>query len=113
MAAYGDPIWEVAQFLTDSGLQKTSKARQPVWTKGDALRLLHNPIYKGHEVYRRRHSVKRYTTGKSISVETPPEHVLRRDMPHLAHIPAWLWEKANKVIEKRRNRPDGASSRWA
>lgn len=105
MTASDDAIWKVAQFLADSGLPKTSSARQPVWTKADTWRFLRDPIYKGQEVYRRKHSVKKYTTGRSVLIETPPEQVLRRDMPHLAHIPAWLWEKANTAIDRRRIRP--------
>jgi DNA invertase Pin-like site-specific DNA recombinase len=101
MCAAKDALWVIAEYLTEAGFPKSARARLPEWTEENVIRFIRDPIYRGEETYRVRHNERKFKEGKSVQVLTPSEDVLRRDMPHLAHAPRWLWEAANRAIDDR------------
>ncbi len=101
MIAAKDPPWVVAKYLAESGLPKSPRARLKEWTVENVIRFIRDPIYRGEELYKVRHNEKKFRLGKSVQVPTPPDQILRRQMPHLAHVPRWLWEASNRAIDER------------
>jgi DNA invertase Pin-like site-specific DNA recombinase len=101
ICAAKDALWVVAKHLTDSGFPKSARARLPEWTEENVIRFIRDPIYRGEEFYRVRHNERKFKEGKSVQVLTSSEEIRRRDMPHLAHVPRWLWEAANRAIDER------------
>ena len=49
----GQPLWAVAEFLTQSGLPKTDNAQKPEWTAVNVRSMIRNPIYVGTRIYRK------------------------------------------------------------
>lgn len=101
MVAQHDPLWRIAEYLTESQFPKSARARLKMWTEDNVKHLIRDPIYHGEERWRVRHSVKKFRSGKSVQEYSPPDEVLSREMPHLAHVPRWLWEAANRVLDER------------
>jgi site-specific DNA recombinase len=101
VCAAKDAPWVIAKYLTEAGFPKSARARLPQWTEENVIRFIRDPIYRGEESYGVRHNERRFKEGTSVQVLTPSEDVLRRDMPHLAHVPRWLWEADNLAIDDR------------
>lgn len=101
MAARGDPLWNIAQYLDSQSFPKSSRSTLDIWTDETVRRLLCNTIYSGVEKFRGFHNVKKYKTGRSIQTPTPPAEILYRDMPKLAHVPKWLQARAIEALAKR------------
>ncbi len=108
MAARGDPLWSIAEYLDSQSFPKSSRSTLSKWTDEPVRTLLRNTIYSGVETFRSFHNVKKYKTGRSVQTPTPPDEVLHRDMPHLAHVPRWLQARAIAELAKRsvHRRPD-------
>src|SRR5262249_48136460 len=63
MAARGDPLWSIAEYLDSKSFPKGPAGRLGVWTDDTVRRLILNPIYSGTEEFRRSRNVKKYRTG--------------------------------------------------
>ena len=108
MVESGMPSWRVAQFLTESGLPQSSRSRSAEWSYWQVITLIRNPVFYGVEAWRRRRSVRKFSLGKSVQVPNAPEKVLYREMPHLAHVPQYLWYAANRRMdENKRQKQSG------
>lgn len=101
MAARGDPLWSIAEYLDGQSFPKSSRSTMSKWTDETVRTLLRNTIYSGVETFRTSHNVKKYRTGRSVQIPTSPEKILHREMPHLAHVPKWLQAQAITAMEKR------------
>jgi len=99
--AQRDPLWQVAEYLTESQFPKSARARLEMWTEDNVRHLIRNPIYYGEERWRVRHSVKKFCSGRSVQEYSVPEQVLSREMPELAHVTRPLWEAANRALDRR------------
>ncbi|MCA9053368.1 MAG: recombinase family protein [Planctomycetaceae bacterium] len=105
MVADGDSPQTVADFLTGSGLPKTSNSSDPAWTEKNVISLVRCTKYRGYESRRQTISRKQYTTGKSISIRNPdPKNVQHREMPHLRIVDDVVWYAANRMIDDRRRK---------
>lgn len=102
MAARGESVWRIAEYFDAQRLPMSDRANTPKWTAVRARGLIQHPLYKGVECYRKTTTKALEVTGQSRQVRSPEDQVLKREMPHLAHVPMWLWEKANQAIKSRR-----------
>lgn len=102
MVATLRPLDAVADYLTQSGLPKTSNGRTSKWTERNVISFIRCTKYRGVEFYRQEISKKTHSTGGYDSVPNPdPDKVLHREMPHLRIVADWLWQMANKAIDDR------------
>ncbi|MBS0207290.1 MAG: recombinase family protein [Planctomycetes bacterium] len=102
MVATLRPLEDVAAYLTQSGLPKTSNGQTSKWTDRNVISLIRCAKYRGVEFYRQEISKKTHATGGYAPVTNPnPDKVLYREMPHLRMVEDWLWYKANKAIDDR------------
>lgn len=106
MIANDEATWIVARYFVDRGLPRSSSAPDDEWTEMDVVKLIRDPIYRGEEEFRRVHIRKRHSKGDSIRVHSEPDQIWRRSLPHLRHVPDWLWYAANKSLDDRRSRSE-------
>ncbi len=106
MCANDEATWVIARYLIDSGLLRSSQAPDDEWTEMDVRKLIRDPLYRGEEEFGHIHVQKRVSKGDSIRVRSKAEDVWRRDMPHLRHVPDWLWHAANDSLDRRRSRKE-------
>lgn len=93
---------QIAKFLTDAGLPKSSNSRDSIWEERNVISLIRCEVYRGVEYYRKTISRKQHRTGISQCIRNPdPERVLMREMPHLRMVPDELWERANDALDGR------------
>ncbi|MDQ3329813.1 MAG: recombinase family protein [Planctomycetota bacterium] len=76
---------EVADRLNANGISTGPYHRSPRWTGTMVRAVTLNPILKGVR-YRNKRVSKRNRSGRRKSVKAPPEMLLERECPHLAHI---------------------------
>ena len=103
-AARGDSFREIAEFFDRSAFPRPLQSKAPRWTVNQARRLIQSSLYKGEEIYRRMQSRASQLSGETKQFPSKEEEILRRRMPHLAHVSESLWNRANRKIEKRRTR---------
>lgn len=102
MVATLRPLEGVGDYLTQSGLPKTSNGLKSKWTDRNVMSLIRCTKYRGVEFYRQEISKKTHATGGYNPVPNPdPTKVLQREMPHLRMVADWLWHKANRAIDDR------------
>lgn len=102
MAAQDESLWRIAEYFDAQGFPMSGRAKSPKWTEVRVRALLQHSVYKGLEYYRKTTSKALEVTGQSRQVRTPDDQVLKREMPHLAHVSESLWRKANEAIQRRR-----------
>jgi DNA invertase Pin-like site-specific DNA recombinase len=102
-----EPVWRVAQWLTERGLPKTRNAKDQAWTEKNVIALIKRTIYRGWDVYRTTVARKQFRTGKHLQVRNDAAQVLTRDMPHLRIVPDGLWYAAQEAIQERTLRDAG------
>ncbi len=101
-AARGESLWQICQFFDSCGFPLPRKAESNSWTPILMWRFLQQPLLKGIECHRRTITKSLEVSGESKQVRAEDSQVLERKMPHLAHVPEWLWQKANDAIQSRR-----------
>lgn len=99
--ARGDSLRSVADFLSRQGLPRPANSKASTWNDRGVKTLVQNPLFKGKESYRKKFNKKHYATGRHVPEHSRPEEVMFRDMPHLAHVDAMLWQQANDAIARR------------
>lgn len=100
MVAAGDNIALVAAWLTKQGLRKCAGSKFVKYSVKDVCALIRRSIHRGHDVYRKRVTVKKLRTGKPRQRHDPAQ-MLTRDMPHLRIVSDALWYAANRKIDER------------
>ena len=100
--ALNDPPWEVARYLTDKNVPKTSNASLPEWADNTVKSLIRETIYRGWDEYRVTHATPQLGTGKKKAERSEASQVLSREMPHLRIVSDELWYQANAAIDGRR-----------
>lgn len=103
-AARGEGHWQIGQFLDSREFPLPLKAESNLWTPDLVRRFLQQPLLKGVEFHRRTYNKALELSGETKQVRSGDDQVLRRDMPHLAHVKEWLWQNANDAIQSRRRR---------
>ncbi|MCC7423009.1 MAG: recombinase family protein, partial [Planctomycetaceae bacterium] len=99
--ASGEVPQLIADFLTRSGLPKTSNSKSNEWTVGTVKALIKNPIYRGVEERNKTIGRKQRRVGRRKRERNAPESVRLREMPHLRMVDDWLWYAANDAIRGR------------
>jgi regulator of replication initiation timing len=108
-----DPPWQGAKYLSEKGVPKTSNAILTEWTEENVKSLIRETIYRGHDVYRDRHSTPVFETGRKKPERSDASQKLTREMPHLRIVSDELWWQANAAIDARRpprNCPSGSDN---
>lgn len=103
-AARGEDLWQIGRFLDSREFTLPLKAESNSWTPDLVRRFLQQPLLKGEESHRRTVNQALEVTGETRQVRATDAEVLHRKMPHLAHVPDWLWQKAQDAIQARRRR---------
>lgn len=103
-AARGEGLWQIGRFLDSREFPLPPKAESNSWTPDLVRRYLQQPLLKGEESHRRTVNQALEVTGETRQVRATVAELLHRKMPHLAHVPEWLWQKANDAIQSRRRR---------
>jgi len=94
---------ELARFLKSSGVVRQGKQERTDWTWKNVLPMIRDPLYRGHEEFRRTHSRRPWMGGKATVQKSDPDEVWHRDMQHLRIVSDHLWYSANDAIDKRRS----------
>jgi site-specific DNA recombinase len=89
---------EVADWLNLTGVPLGKYARRGAWNGQMVRRVTANPILKGLPYRGRKRTVKRHETGRRVSVLNP-EGPRFRECPHLAHVPADLFDEVNALLD--------------
>jgi site-specific DNA recombinase len=93
----GSNFSEAARWFNAKGVSIGKYHRNKKWDCRMVARLVRNPILKGTPYRGGRHTVKHHETGRRISVKNPagPTFI---DCPHLAHVPAELFDEVNAIL---------------
>jgi hypothetical protein len=97
-----NPPWQVATFLTEKKVPKTSNSILEEWTEENVKSLIRETIYRGWDEYRVTHAHPQLETGKKNPERSEASQILTREMPHLRIVSDELWSQANAAINARR-----------
>jgi DNA invertase Pin-like site-specific DNA recombinase/BMFP domain-containing protein YqiC len=95
---------DVAAWLTEVGLPKTSNSLDLAWTERNVISLIRMSDYRGLQSYRNTISKKQHVSGRHRPQRNEPQKVLTREMPHLRIVSDHLWYEANAAVDQRRTR---------
>jgi hypothetical protein len=97
-----NPPWQVATFLTEKKVPKTSNSILEEWTEENVKSLIRETVYRGWDEYRVTHAHPQLETGKKNPERSEASQILTREMPHLRIVSDELWFQANAAINARR-----------
>ena len=109
--ADGEALEDVAEWLTEMKLPKTSNAHgdtKSKWGKWNVISLIRETMYRGLSCYRVTVTKHERQTGRARQVPNEPESISEVPLPELRIVPDWLHRDANKAIDDRRTRNDFA-----
>ena len=109
--ASGQSTRSVAQWLTSTGLPKTSNSKSEAWSDRNVISLIRRMVYRGVEERGKTVSKKKRRSGQTKQVPNDPERVQFRNMPHLRIVSDHLWYAANDAVDAARLGPKPASGR--
>jgi hypothetical protein len=98
--AAGASTWQVADWLTSTGLPRISNSSSETWSDKNVIALIGRTTYRGVEERGKTISKKHYRSGRRKQVRNDPENVRSREMPHLRMVSDHLWYAANDAIKK-------------
>jgi hypothetical protein len=93
----------VADWLNETGVPTGKYCRRETWNGPMVRRITANPMLKGVVGRGFKVTVKHNELGRRISVKNPDGPIFR-DCPHLAHVPAILWDEVNALLDHRNER---------
>ena len=101
MLEEGATYSEVADWLNAQGIRPGPACRADHWDAARVRGVVLNPILKGVRVRNRKMSQRVNKTGRSRSVDAPPEERLERLVPHLAFIEPGRYDRVVALLSRR------------
>lgn len=92
---------EIADWLNANGIPTGPYHRSARWTGRMVRAVTLNTLLKGLRYRNKRRSKRINSTGQHKSIKAPPEMLLERDCPHLAHIEPERYDRVLHLLKKR------------